>query len=636
MVVVVPRFSSTTGQKPIGWLILVACVQWWPAAVSDPAAIARRVAGNALGMLGARGVVAIAGLFSLPVVYARLGSADFGVWVLVSGLAAMTAVLDLGLGSAMVREVALSVRGDGRSRAPAVLAMGLVWAVGVALVALAAAMLGWHWLAGILHLDAAGGSARQAMAWALVVLLLSAVEGPWRSVLEGTQRYALVGVIGAAAAIVAGLLAVLAVQTGGGLVRLAQSAALVAALRTTTIVLAAHRHRPDLGPRLREIRRDDLGIVRRYGLRVQISSLAAGINTETDRLVLGAFFGPTLAGGFDLGTRLLNLLRLPPGYALIAMFPVAVANSSPDRRHWLDTFYLRATRVLALTLAPAAAALVVCAEPLVRLWLGRPVPWAVLAILVLAPSHALNLIFGAAATVTRAEGKPGRETRYALLSNALNLGATLPLLKLLGPLGVPLATSVAVVLSTGYLVHYFHRHTERPVRPLLRVVWPPVATALGVGLAVWSVAGWLPEGPGRLGAAVAVVVRAALVLVGTVGLLTLTGHLGAAEWSRVWRWLGPNLSRRPVRPALPPAMRSPAEVEDAAPPAVGTVPPVGRDGVPAAVEAVRDGVTAVVEAAGPSPIVMLGPEEANPGENRVPTRRRSGRSGRGPAGVNGS
>jgi len=66
----------------------------------------RGVAGNVIALVGARGVAAFAGLVSVPVVLNRLGPTAFGVWTVLGGMAAIATLADLGLGSAIVREVA--------------------------------------------------------------------------------------------------------------------------------------------------------------------------------------------------------------------------------------------------------------------------------------------------------------------------------------------------------------------------------------------------------------------------------------------------------------------------------------------------------------------------------------------------
>ncbi|MEU5552945.1 MULTISPECIES: lipopolysaccharide biosynthesis protein [unclassified Micromonospora] len=496
--------------------------------------VGARLTRNTLSMLGARIVMALAGLVSLPVVYQHLGPEAFGVWVLLTGLLAVVALFDLGLGSALVREVAAAETEAGPSDVlRRLLGLGLTWGLVLGGLTFAALAAGWPWIAHLLRLGELTRDAWHATLWLLLGVVAGGVELPWRAVLEGVQRYGALALVNAVTAVLGAVLTIAVVRLGGGLVALAAAAASTGAIRTILLAAAAyHRHR-DLTPRWGRLAGPDLRRVGGYGLRVQVSSGAAAVNVELDRLVLGGFFGPAVAGDADLGTRLLNLLRLPPGFALLVLFPAAVRRAVTGGRAWLDTFYLTTVRYLAVFLAPAGAALMVSADPLVRLWLGHPVSWAGATIAILAPAYALNLIMGAATIVARVEGRPGLETRYVLLSVVLNVALTVPLLMLAGPLGVPTATALAVVLATGYFLAHFHRATGRPIRPVLRTLWPPIAAATVAGLATAALLGHLPDGPGRVGAALAVATRAGLTLTFAAALLVGGGYLSTDERARL-------------------------------------------------------------------------------------------------------
>ncbi|MER7167435.1 lipopolysaccharide biosynthesis protein [Micromonospora sp. NPDC000207] len=490
-----------------------------------------RLTRNTLSMLGARVVMAVAGLVTLPVVYGHLGPAEFGVWVLLSGLLAMGAVLDLGLGSALVREVAGTDSDPVTVRR--LLGLGLGWGLLLGLLLLGVLATGWPWLSGLLRLGDLTREAWHATLWLLLGVVAGGVEVPWRAMLEGVQRYGALAVVTAVTAVLGATVTVVVLRLGGGLVELAACTAGTGILRTVLLAVAAERGHRHLAPRWGRLPHRDLRRVTGYGLRVQVTSGTGAINVELDKLVLGAAFGPTVAGSADLGVRLLNLLRLPPSLALLVIFPEAVRRTAVEGRAWLDGFYLTTLRYLAMVLAPAAAALMVAADPLVRLWLGHPVPWAGATIAILAPAYALNLIAGAATVTARVENRPGLETRYVVLSVAINLALTVPLLVLLGPLGVPLATSLGVALATGYFLTHFHRATARPVGPMLRVLWPPAAAATVAGLATAALTGLLPDGPGRAGALSALTSRAAVVLALAAALLLLCGYLRADERTRL-------------------------------------------------------------------------------------------------------
>ncbi|MFY1635535.1 lipopolysaccharide biosynthesis protein [Solwaraspora sp. WMMB335] len=487
-----------------------------------------RAARNTAGMLSARLVVTATGLVTLPLVYDHLGGRKFGVWVLLTAILAVLAIADLGLGSAMVREVARADdSGPSLRRVRAVLGLGVGWAMLITALAAVVLVVTWPWISRLFHLGEIAGEARRATLWLLLGLLFGGVELPWRAVLEGTQRHGTAAWLGAGAALAGGLLTVLVLRAGGGLAGLAAVTAVTGVLRTGLTAAVARRLSPAYRPRLRDVRRRDLRVVTGYGLRVQATSASGAVNTELDRFVLSGVFGPATAGHFDLGARLLNLLRLPPGFALVALFPVAVAGAARSGTAWLDRFYLRTTRRLATFLGPCTAAVVVSADPLVRLWIGQPVPWAATNLAVLAPAYAVNLALGAATIVTRAEGRPGRETRYILLSVLLNVALTGPLLWLFGPLGVPVATAVAIVTASGYFLWYFHRCTRRPVAPVLRTIVRAGASSLVAAVVGGVTAPHLPDGDGRAGAALATCCQAGVTLLVAVALLIAVRLVGA-------------------------------------------------------------------------------------------------------------
>ncbi|MEV5508441.1 lipopolysaccharide biosynthesis protein [Streptomyces orinoci] len=501
------------------------------------------MARNAVSLCTARIITAAAGALTLPVLYGRLGPRQFGVWAVLSGAMAVLALMDMGLGSSQVREVARAVGGGGHRRARAVLGLGVLWAVGFGAVLAAATVWCWPWLARGFHLGELSGRARDAMLLLQGGLALDNLAIPWQAVLEGHQRYAVVARVNGVSLTCGAGLAVLMVLRGGGLVALGAASVATSAVRGLLLVLAARRCAPWLAPGPRAIRREDLPAVLGYGARVQLSNAAAVINSETDRLVLAGFTTPGTVSGFDLGNRLVNMARLPVEALLTTLFPAAVTTACAASRDRLDRLYLRMTRCLSLYAAAATTALVVSADPLVRLWLGLRVPMAAPTVALLSIGCGVNLPGGAAATVTRSEGRPGRETRYALVAACLNIILTLPLLKLCGPTGVPLSTALAASAATGYFFVHFHRSSGRPMAPLVRIMLPPATAGLFAGTLTWAAAGHLPDGPGRLNAALAVASRSALALAIMTGVLVVLGFFERADWVRLRA-----LASRPPRP----------------------------------------------------------------------------------------
>lgn len=505
------------------------------------------MARNVVAMVSARGVAAVAGLVSLPVIFSRLGADDFGVWAVLSGLTAIVMMADLGLGSAVVRQVAASVRdGDpipselGPTRI--VLGIALVWGVALAVLAAAVIMLVWSPLAALLHFGAAASAARWAAAALMLGVLFENIAMPWRGVLEGIQRYDVLGRINSLTSVLGAGLAVLVVCLGGGLVELAASMAFTGAVRAGWFAAAARRAMPAMVPSLAGASRHSLRTVWSYGLRVQVTSAAGAVNLEVDRFVLSGAFGPSVAGGFELGARLVNLCRLVPVLFLVTLFPMAVSRTAELGSEWLDRFNVSVTRVLGACAAIGAAGLVATAGPLVRLWLGQPNAAASRCIIVLAPAYAVNLVAGGCGILSRVEGRPGRETRYAIVATGLNVALTWPLLRLLGPVGVPLATAVGITVGTGYFLLSYYGATHRPIAPLARVIWPSLVAASVAAIAGLGMGWVLGEGAGRIGAGLAVLCRGSVVLLVGGAVLASTGIVDADEIAnlrRLWRLASP-------------------------------------------------------------------------------------------------
>lgn len=496
-----------------------------------------RVSENAVALLAARLVSVGVALVTTPFLFEMLGARQFGVWALLLGIVAIVGYADLGLGSAQVREVAQATASGDLRRSQAALAVGLGFYGALSVVLLGGVLAGWSAFGALFHMGDVAAHGRNAALLLAGAFALDALSTPWRAALEGSQRMRPIALATAVAAVVNGSLGVALVAAGAGLLGLGWAAVGASLVRAALLVGVAGRAAPGLRPKLRAVGRDDVRGVLRYGARVQATNAASAVNSGADRLVLGGFFSPAVVAPFELGARLAGLLRIVPWHLLTAFFPVAAALHAKGERALLDRLYLRATRYLAAFACLGAAALIVSAEPLVELWIGRPLPLAVTTVVLLAAAYAVNLTSGAAATVTRAEGEPGRETRYALVAAGLNVALAVPLLLVLGPVGVPLATTVAYVLATAYFFWHFHRTSGRPLASLATAVWKPYAAAGTAVALVFAAAGLFPDPSGRLEATVAVASRVSLALALTTGALVVLRFFEAEDRALLARLL---------------------------------------------------------------------------------------------------
>lgn len=487
----------------------------------------RRIAVGTLSLIGSRTISGLATLIATPILFSRLGPAGFGLWTVLLGAAGIATYADAGLGSTLLREVSGAHMGAAAlRRAQGALGLALVipTAIGVALAGVVLAT--WPALASSVGLGALGNPARVA---ALILIGGVVVDG-WgaagRAALEGTGRIPRAAGVTAATAALTALLGVLAVLDGDGLVGLAVATFAGAAVRAAVLTVLARRTEPLLTPRLRALRGGGLKALAGYGAAVQVSQAGGALNAESDRLVIAGIAGVASAGGLDLGLRLANVLGLVPFCVLYSLFPALARLAAQGERSRLDALYVRASRFVAAASLVPAALLAACAPSAVVLWLGRPVPFAAASLIALCPAIAIGSLTGVASAFCRAEGMPGRETRFVTMTAGLNIVLTVALASVFGPIGVPVATAAAMILGTAGFLTAFHRSTKRPAAMLAQALRAPTAAALAAGGAAFAAGLLTPAGVDRAHAALAIAAR------GLAGALAAAGVLAAAALVR--------------------------------------------------------------------------------------------------------
>jgi len=465
----------------------------------------RTVAAGASSVLTGRVMSGVATLVATPILFAHLGAAQFGIWVILLGAVALITYADGGLGSTLLRATSRAhTTAEALRQARGALALGMLVPTALGALLVSAVLLSWSTLAPAVGLHGQGGTVRDAALLLIAGVMVDGWGAPGRAALEATGRMPKAVTVTAVTGVLATFLGVLAVLSGLGIIGLALATLAGAVIRSATFTALARRAAPHLQPRLSQLRRSDIRPLMRYGGAVQLSQAGGAVNSESDRLVVAGVAGAAAAGGLELGLRLANLLALLPFCLLYALFPVLARLAGDGDRSALDAAYKRASRhVAAVSLVPGAV-LIACAPSVVVLWLGHPVPFAAAAFAALVPAVAVRSLTGVASAMCRAEGIPGRETRFSVSTAVLNVALTVILALAIGPIGVPIATSAATVVGTTIFLVGFHRATGRPLSMLRDALGTSTAAALAAGSAAVATGGLLSDGGGRAHAALEV------------------------------------------------------------------------------------------------------------------------------------
>lgn len=463
--------------------------------------------GTALSM-ASYGISFVIPLLVTPYVVWRLSYSTFGVWVTLSTLALWLGRGELGLGTALSRQVAeRRARGDAEGlRALAATWLWFDLATGAAVVSLVAAFRGPLLAAFLPEADAA------ALSPVLLGFAVQAALTPFmrhlNSSLYGFQKFEAVNglTILVTPVSMAGVVAFL--ELGAGLRGLVANSILFSVIQIAALAVLLRRAGCPLDPSPARFRLRDLAGLVGFGWKLE----AAGVFLlvlRSDRLLLKAAGGnAALVGLYQLGAgiveRVSGMISLLSSTLLTAASDLA-ARGQEDR---LRALFLRATKYHALAAAGLLGFAAFFAKEILVLWMGRPLPDAAAVLRLLAPAGFAVSVACPAQAIGAALGRPGLQ----LGASAAALGAA-AFLYIAGGRRydyVGLAGTVSVGLALGQIAYMigFHRVMKFSWREFAgNALLRPLAAALPLAavFAGWrALAPHLPPVETRLAAAAVV------------------------------------------------------------------------------------------------------------------------------------
>ncbi len=457
--------------------------------------MARKALGNSVAWLAAT----VAPFVVTALIFRRLGDEAYGLWATVVALRGILLLLDGGLAFAVSRDAALLAAGG--VQAWARIRAALRMHVGIAALAIAV---------GALAAGAPGallGVTGEAADTASLITFLTALEAaaaslgaPLFAVLRGRERFDAVAAATTAQSVLGIVLLWLTLDSHG--LAGAAFALLVSRLlvQAALFVWMRRQHLFDR-PEGAGAARPELRAVTLFALPIWVSTAGAWLGQMADVPLVGAVFGEGAAGHYSLGSRFAAACAGLLFAVMGAAFPRFVTARGGRRADCLA-----ATLFLGNTLSAAGFGLcILCAAPILTLWVGSVPPLAVQVLTLYAllwvvntPTHVLSSLSIAAAQ---------HRVLYATTAIALPVNVTISVALALGglPTGPAIGSLVTILLSNWLLF------------PLLAL------PRLGLSWAQWSrpsLAGYLVGG--TITAATALLLSAAAALqLGALATLTI-------------------------------------------------------------------------------------------------------------------
>lgn len=466
------------------------------------------------------------GFVFMPLLIGRFGLDDYGLFLLAGSLSGYLGLLDLGVGTSLIKFVAEhrakhDEAGLGSTVSTALL-FYLIIGVVASLLMVAVAFFGVQFFKlppSSEHL------ARNLFLVGAATALISWPASTSGYVLAGLQRYdigATVGIGVTAGNIVVTATVVLMKQ---GPLALLVATSLVGILASAFNAYFALRELGHTPLSLRSASFVTLRRIFRFSSVVFVTQLCAVlIYQQTDRVVLGVFVGAASIGLYEAAQKLHSLVRQLAGLMGSAIVPAASQLDAEKRSDTLEALFLRGTKYTVILVTPIVVALVILARPLLTRWLGPEFNVMTVGAQLYVSYWLLNANTVVAGAILMGTDKMRFVMWYTLAGALANLVLSVVLVQYLGIIGVIIGTIVPYYVGFPIYMWFvsrllgFHLSTW-----LKRVILPTYPWLIVPGLAAWAFrAGGLTES--LVGVAIAGIVSVGLYWVAVLAFALTTGE----------------------------------------------------------------------------------------------------------------
>jgi O-antigen/teichoic acid export membrane protein len=225
-----------------------------------------------------------------------------------------------------------------------------------------------------------------------------------------------------------------------------------------------------------------------FSFRLAAVSFATYVNTEGEKLVIGAIAGAEQTGIYYVGDEIAELpaSELTAPISRVAISGFAKLRPEPDRLH---SAFLKILEFVTLLAVPAAAGLFVIADDVVAVFLGPRWIAAGAVIRLCAISGGLRAIYNPCGNFLMVTGRLNLIIAINFFHSLLFVSS---LLLVVGDYGILGAASVKSAVATVSFVLYVRaasRAVQVSIIEILAVLWRPLASAIMMVLACLALSG---------------------------------------------------------------------------------------------------------------------------------------------------
>lgn len=446
----------------------------------------------------------LVGIFLSPFILHRLGDAAFGIWVLIFSITGYYGLFDLGIRSSIVRYVSQAKASGDLNYASNVISTSLFSYTCIGAFAFLITVLVSVYVNKFFHIEAAF----QTPARLLLLMVGTAVSlgfplGVSSGVLEGLQKFDVLGWTNIVSTLLRAVLIVLALSHGYGL--------LTAAFITVALPLLASVVRTGIAARLlpvalgmnyvdRATAREMAG----YSGTMMIMIVSSRLRFKSDSIIIGTLLSSVAITYFNIGSRIVDYAGEVVESLAQIFVPMSSHSHALGDMDRLRKIFVAGNRFCSFTIFPICAILIILGRSVIEVWVGaRYVAQSYPVLLILLLSTTLMLAQAASARVLMGMSKHQTWAVVTLIEGIVNVGLSILLVRPYGIVGDAVGTAAPLAASgLFFLPWHLCRQLQIRMRTYLKEAYllPLVACGPLVGAMLLMKRWFIPHNYQQLGA----------------------------------------------------------------------------------------------------------------------------------------
>lgn len=405
---------------------------------------------------------ALYGLFLTPYMIGQLGEAEYGVYKTISSFTSALMVLDLGLGSTLMRYIARFKTDKEDEKIPNFLAMSFIEA-GIMSVIVGLIIGVLYFFIDFFYSNGLTGAeiekAKQLYIWLGVGVVAHIFSNVVNGIISGYNHFIFANSISIARLVFRILLIVCLLQF------IRDSLVIVLVDLTATLIFALIEYlyiKMKLKVKIQLTAWDNKLFKSsfKYATLLFITSIAAQINSNLDNVAIGAIIGSEAVTVYSMGLLIFSMFEQLSTAISNVMLPTVTNILKDDDKEYTKTqeLIVQTGRIQFMLLGAALVGFAAIGKSFVRIWLGSGFDDVYVIVLILMTPSLLELCVNVCLSVLRADNKLGFRTYVLLATTILNAIITVIGTYFYGYYAAAIGTGISFLLGSVIVMNiYYHK-----------------------------------------------------------------------------------------------------------------------------------------------------------------------------------